>query len=99
MNSSEPRIKDKKEENSVNQEENSVNQSKFSSSDLRQKENDSKIFNDSDMDSSSKCSHVTAVKTSQGFIQFRLSQSNCSQWTEQGHTGHVHRTLWKVNRK
>ncbi|XP_057639396.1 protein SIX6OS1 [Chionomys nivalis] len=86
MHSSEPRVKDKKEENSVNPEENSVNQSKFSSSDLRQKENDSQIFNDSDMDSSSKCSHVTAVKTSQGFMQFRLNQSNCSQWIEQGHT-------------
>lgn len=34
---------DKKEENSVNQEENSVIQSKFSSSDLRQKENDSQV--------------------------------------------------------
>ncbi|XP_075804373.1 protein SIX6OS1 [Microtus pennsylvanicus] len=86
MHSSEPIVKDKKEENSVNQEENSVNQSKFSSSDLRQKENDSQIFNDSDMDNSSKCSHVTAVKTSQGFMQFRLNQSNCSQWIEQGHT-------------
>ncbi|KAM7323329.1 hypothetical protein ACRRTK_017435 [Alexandromys fortis] len=79
MHSSEPRVK-------VNQEENSVIQSKFSSSDLRQKENDSQIFNDSDMDNSSKCSHVTAVKTSQGFMQFRLNQSNCSQWIEQGHT-------------
>ncbi|XP_028715035.1 protein SIX6OS1 [Peromyscus leucopus] len=77
MHSSEPRVTDKKEENSVSQ-------SKFASSDLRQ-ENDSQIFNFSDMDSSSKCSHVTAVKNSQGFMQFRLNQSNYSQWIEKGH--------------
>ncbi|XP_036061528.1 protein SIX6OS1 [Onychomys torridus] len=78
MHSSEPSVTDKKEENSVNQ-------SKFASSDLRQ-ENDSQIFNYSDMDSSLKCSHVTAVKNSQGFMQFRLNQSNYSQWIEKGHT-------------
>ncbi|KAL6057513.1 hypothetical protein STEG23_023057, partial [Scotinomys teguina] len=77
MHSSEPRVTDKKEENSVNQ-------SQFGSSDLRQKENDSQILNDSDMDST-KCSHVTAVKNSQGFMQFRLNQSNYSQWIEKGH--------------
>ncbi|ERE74116.1 protein SIX6OS1-like protein [Cricetulus griseus] len=79
MHSSEPRVTDKTEANSVSH-------SKFASSDLKQKENDSQIFNDSGMDSCSKSSHVTAVKNSQGFMQFRLNQSNYSQWIEKGHT-------------
>ncbi|XP_040599307.1 protein SIX6OS1 [Mesocricetus auratus] len=79
MHSSEPRVTDKKEENSISQ-------SKFASSDLKQKENDSQILNDSGMDSSSKSSHVTADKNSQGFMQFRLNQSNYSQWIDKGHT-------------
>ncbi|XP_051002891.1 protein SIX6OS1 [Acomys russatus] len=79
MNSSEPRVTDKKEESSVSG-------SKFARSDLRQKENDSQIFNDSGMDSNTKCSNVPAVKSSQGFTQFRLNQPNYSQWIEKGHT-------------
>ncbi|XP_051052041.1 protein SIX6OS1 [Phodopus roborovskii] len=79
MHSSEPRVTDKKEENSVSQ-------SKFASSDLKQKENDSQIFNDSAMDSCSKSSHVTGVNNSQGFMQFRWNQSNYNQWIEKGHT-------------
>ncbi|KAL1789779.1 SIX6OS1 isoform X1 [Sigmodon hispidus] len=78
MQSSEPRVADKTEERTANQ-------SEFSSSDLRQKENDSQIFNDSGMDNSSKCSHVAAVKNSQGFMQFRLNQPNYSQWIEKEH--------------
>ncbi|XP_032765016.1 protein SIX6OS1 [Rattus rattus] len=76
--SSEPRGTDKKEENSANQ-------SKFVRSDLRQKENDLQIFNDSGMDSNSKSSHVPAVKSSQGFMQFRLNQPNYNQWIEKEH--------------
>ncbi|XP_063118738.1 protein SIX6OS1 isoform X1 [Rattus norvegicus] len=76
--SSEPRGTDKKEENSANQ-------SKFVRSDLRQKENDPQIFNDSGMDSNSKSSHVPAVKSSQGFMQFRLNQPNYNQWIEKEH--------------
>ncbi|XP_021502924.1 protein SIX6OS1 [Meriones unguiculatus] len=77
VTSSEPRVTDKKEESSVSQ-------AKFARSDLRQKENDSQMFNDSGMDSNSKCSRGPAVKSSQGFTQFRLNQSNYSQWIEKG---------------
>uniref|UniRef100_A0A8C2MMX5 RIKEN cDNA 4930447C04 gene n=1 Tax=Cricetulus griseus TaxID=10029 RepID=A0A8C2MMX5_CRIGR len=69
MHSSEPRVTDKTEANSVSH-------SKFASSDLKQKENDSQIFNDSGMDSCSKSSHVTAVKNSQGFMQFSSEVKN-----------------------
>ncbi|GAB1297519.1 hypothetical protein APTSU1_001275500 [Apodemus speciosus] len=74
-------------------EESSANQSKFVRNDLRQKENDPQnllpayIFNDSGMDSNSKSSHVPAVKSSQGFMQFRLNQPNYNQWIEKEHTG------------
>nr|AAI37876.1 Six6os1 protein [Mus musculus] len=78
MNSSEARVTDKKEESSANQ-------SKFVRSDVRQKENNPQIFNDSGMDSNSKSSHIPAVKSSQGFMQFRLNQPNYNQRIEKEH--------------
>ncbi|XP_028608015.1 protein SIX6OS1 [Grammomys surdaster] len=78
MNSSESRVTDKKEESSASQ-------STFVRSDSRQKENDPQIFYDSGMDSNSKSSHVPAVKSSQGFTQFRLNQPNYNQWIEKEH--------------
>ncbi|XP_017170728.1 protein SIX6OS1 isoform X4 [Mus musculus] len=71
-------INDKKEESSANQ-------SKFVRSDVRQKENNPQIFNDSGMDSNSKSSHIPAVKSSQGFMQFRLNQPNYNQRIEKEH--------------
>ncbi|XP_021058226.1 protein SIX6OS1 [Mus pahari] len=78
MNSSEARVTDKNEESSANQ-------SKFVRSDLRRKENDPQIFNDSSMDNNSKSSYSPAVKSSQGFTQFRLNQPNYNQWIEKEH--------------
>ncbi|XP_021034849.1 protein SIX6OS1 [Mus caroli] len=78
MNSSEARITDKKEESSANQ-------SKFVRSDVRQKENDPQILNDSGMDGNSESSHIPAVKSSQGFMQFRLNQPNYNQRIEKEH--------------
>nr|XP_014999306.2 protein SIX6OS1 isoform X1 [Macaca mulatta] len=79
--SSEPRIADVKEESSVNQ-------SKLANIDFRQKENDTQMFNDSAVDNHSKCSHITAIKSSQKFMQVRLltpqKQSNSNQWFEKG---------------
>ncbi|XP_070259847.1 LOW QUALITY PROTEIN: protein SIX6OS1 [Myotis yumanensis] len=81
--SSEPRVIDKKEDSSMKQ-------SKLSSVDSKQKENNMQIFNDSAMNNHSKCSHVTAIKSSQNFMQFRLltpqKQSNFNQWFEKGDT-------------
>ncbi|XP_045422157.1 protein SIX6OS1 [Lemur catta] len=83
MHSSEPRVTDKKEESSVKQ-------SKLDFIDFRQKENDTQVFNDSAVNKQSKCSQVTAIKSSQNFMQFRLltpqKQSNCNQWLEKGDT-------------
>ncbi|XP_047398346.1 protein SIX6OS1 [Sciurus carolinensis] len=83
MHSSEPRVTDKKEESSVQQ-------SKIANIDFRQKENDSQVFNDSGVNNHSKYSHVTAIKSSQSFMQFRLltpqKRSNSNQWFEKGHT-------------
>ncbi|XP_052042680.1 protein SIX6OS1 [Apodemus sylvaticus] len=75
MNSSEPRVT----------EESSANQSKFVRNDLRQKENDLQIFHDSGMDSNSKASHVPAVKSSQGFMQFRSQGAECGDKETEGH--------------
>uniref|UniRef100_A0A2K6L036 Chromosome 14 open reading frame 39 n=1 Tax=Rhinopithecus bieti TaxID=61621 RepID=A0A2K6L036_RHIBE len=81
MHSSEPRVADIKEESSVNQ-------SKLANIDFRQKENDTQILNDSAVDNHSKCSHITAIKSSQKFMQVRLltpqKQSNSNQWFEKG---------------
>uniref|UniRef100_A0A8C6RCV4 RIKEN cDNA 4930447C04 gene n=1 Tax=Nannospalax galili TaxID=1026970 RepID=A0A8C6RCV4_NANGA len=77
IHSSELRVTDNKEESSVNQ-------SKLASIDFRQKENETQVFNNSGVNSSSKCSQVTAIKSSQNFMQFRLTQSNYNQWTEKG---------------
>ncbi|MBZ3871667.1 Protein SIX6OS1, partial [Sciurus carolinensis] len=86
MHSSEPRVTDKKEESSVQQ-------SKIANIDFRQKENDSQVFNDSGVNNHSKYSHVTAIKSSQSFMQFRLltpqKRSNSNQWFEKGHTGNL----------
>ncbi|KAL2789861.1 protein SIX6OS1 [Daubentonia madagascariensis] len=83
MHSSEPRVTDKREESSVKQ-------SKLDNIDFRQKENDTQVFNDSAVNNHSKCSQVTAIKSSQNFMQFRLltpqKQSNCNQWFEKGDT-------------
>nr|XP_019606321.1 PREDICTED: protein SIX6OS1 [Rhinolophus sinicus] len=83
MHSSEPRVIDKKEENSVKQ-------SKLPNIDFRQKENNTQEFNDSAVNNHSKYSHVMAVKSSQNFMPFRLltlqKQSNCNQWLEKGET-------------
>ncbi|XP_008069469.1 protein SIX6OS1 [Carlito syrichta] len=82
MHSSEPRVRDKKEESSVKL-------SKLANIDFRQKENDTEVLNDSAMGNHSKCSHVTAIKSSQNVMQFRLltpqKQSNCSLF-EKGDT-------------
>nr|KAF6391394.1 hypothetical protein mPipKuh1_001673 [Pipistrellus kuhlii] len=81
--SSEPRVIDKKEDSSMKQ-------SKLASVDSKQKENNMQIFNDSAMNNPSKCSHVTAIKSSQNFMQFRLltpqKQLNFNQWFEKGNT-------------
>nr|KAF6386142.1 hypothetical protein mMyoMyo1_001692 [Myotis myotis] len=81
--SSEPRVIDKKEDSSMKQ-------SKLASVDSKQKENNMQILNDSAMNNHSKCSHVTAIKSSQNFMQFRLltpqKQSNFNQWFEKGDT-------------
>ncbi|XP_054423007.1 protein SIX6OS1 [Pteronotus mesoamericanus] len=81
--SSEQRVIDKKEDNFVKQ-------SKLPNVDFKQKENNIQVFNDSAMNNHSKCSHVTAVKSSQNFMQFRLltpqKQSNFYQWIEKGDT-------------
>ncbi|KAI5946290.1 Protein SIX6OS1 [Manis javanica] len=83
MHSSEPRVTDKEKESSVKP-------SKLANIDLRQKENDTQVFNDSAVNNNSKCSHITAIKSSQNFMQFRLltpqKQSNCNQWFEKGDT-------------
>ncbi|XP_068381248.1 protein SIX6OS1 [Eschrichtius robustus] len=83
MHPSEPRVKDKKEESSVKQ-------SKLANIDFRQKESDIQVLNDSAVNNCSKCSHVTAFKSSQNFMQFRLltpqKQSSCNQWLEKGDT-------------
>ncbi|KAM5339873.1 protein SIX6OS1 isoform 1-T1 [Glossophaga mutica] len=82
--SSEPRVIDKKEDSFVKQ-------SKLPNVDFKQKENNVQIFNDSGMNIHSKCSHVTAIKSSQNFMQFRLltpqQQSNFNQWFDKGDTG------------
>ncbi|XP_008564166.1 PREDICTED: protein SIX6OS1 [Galeopterus variegatus] len=82
MQSSEPRVTDKKEESSVKQ-------SKLANIDFRQKD-DTQVFNDSAVNKHSKYSHVMAIKSSQNFMQFRLltpqKQSNCKQWFEKGDT-------------
>ncbi|XP_031211953.1 protein SIX6OS1 isoform X2 [Mastomys coucha] len=88
MNSSEARVTELIGNNTFNldkKEESSANQSKFVRTDSRQKENDPQMFNDSDMDNNSKSSHVPAVKSSRGFMQFRLNQPNCNQWIEKEH--------------
>ncbi|XP_059770322.1 protein SIX6OS1 isoform X5 [Balaenoptera ricei] len=83
MHPSEPRVKDKKEESSVKQ-------SKLANIDFRQKASDIQVLNDSAVNNRSKCSHVTAFKSSQNFMQFRLltpqKQSSCNQWLEKGDT-------------
>ncbi|XP_026240996.2 protein SIX6OS1 [Urocitellus parryii] len=83
MHSSEPRVTDNKEEISVQQ-------SKLANIDFRQKEKDPHVFNDSGANNNSKCSHVTAIKSSQNFMQFRLltpqKQSNNNQWFEKRQT-------------
>ncbi|KAF5922788.1 protein SIX6OS1 [Diceros bicornis minor] len=83
MHSSEPKVIDENEESSVKQ-------SKLANIDFRQKENDTQVFNDSAVNNHSKCSHVTAIKSSQNCMQFRLvtpqKQSNCNQWFEKGDT-------------
>ncbi|XP_013848915.1 protein SIX6OS1 isoform X1 [Sus scrofa] len=80
--SSEPRVKDK--------EESSGKWSKLANIDFRQKESDTQVVNDSAVNSHSKCSHITAFKSSQNLMQFRLltpqKQSNCNQWLEKGDT-------------
>uniref|UniRef100_A0A8C3VXP2 Chromosome 14 open reading frame 39 n=1 Tax=Catagonus wagneri TaxID=51154 RepID=A0A8C3VXP2_9CETA len=82
--SSEPRVKDK--------EESSAKRSKLANIniDFRQKESDTQVVNDSAVNNHSKCSHITAFKSSQNLMQFRLltpqKQSNCSQWLEKGDT-------------
>ncbi|XP_006144875.1 protein SIX6OS1 [Tupaia chinensis] len=82
MHSSEPRIINKREGSSVKQ-------LKPANADIRQKEN-TQVFNDSVVNNHSKCSHVTAIKSSQNFMQLRLltpqKQSNCNQWFEKGDT-------------
>ncbi|KAM5240505.1 protein SIX6OS1 isoform 3-T7 [Hipposideros larvatus] len=83
MHSSESRVIDKKEESSV----------KLVNIDFRQKENNTQEFNDSAVNNHSKCSHVTAVKSSQNLVPFRLltlqKQSNCNQWFEKEETDAV----------
>ncbi|XP_003794473.1 protein SIX6OS1 [Otolemur garnettii] len=82
IHSSESRVTDKKEESSAKQ-------LKLDNIDFRQKD-DTQIFNDSSVNSHSKCSQVTAKKGSQNFMQFRLltsqKQLNCNQWFEKGDT-------------
>ncbi|XP_053458644.1 protein SIX6OS1 [Nycticebus coucang] len=83
IHSSESRVTDKKEESSAKQ-------LKLDNIDFRQKENDTQIFNNSSVNSHSKCSQVTTKKGSQNFMQFRLltpqKQLNCNQWFEKGDT-------------
>nr|XP_040131629.1 protein SIX6OS1 isoform X3 [Ictidomys tridecemlineatus] len=83
MHSSEPRVTDNKEEFSVQQ-------SKLANIDFRQKEKDPHVFNDSGANNNSKCSHVTDIKSSQNFMQFRLltpqKRSNNNQWFEKRQT-------------
>ncbi|KAM6171878.1 protein SIX6OS1 [Erethizon dorsatum] len=79
MQSSELKVTDKKEEISVKE-------SKLASTDFRQKENNTQVFNDSDVNNDS---HVTTIKSTHNFMQLRLTpqrQSNYSQWFEKGHT-------------
>ncbi|KAK2502903.1 hypothetical protein MC885_001606, partial [Smutsia gigantea] len=76
--------------NTNKEKESSVKQSKLANIDLRKKENDTQVFNDSAVNNHSKCSHVTAIKSSQNVMEFRLltpqKQSNCNPWFEKGDT-------------
>uniref|UniRef100_H0VN02 Chromosome 14 open reading frame 39 n=1 Tax=Cavia porcellus TaxID=10141 RepID=H0VN02_CAVPO len=79
MQSSEPEVTDKKEEISVKQ-------SQLANTDFRQKEHNTQVFNDSDVNNNS---HVTTFKSGNDFMQLRLTlqkQSNYNQWFEKGHT-------------
>ncbi|XP_021103572.1 protein SIX6OS1 isoform X2 [Heterocephalus glaber] len=79
MQSSEPKVTDKRAESSVKQ-------SKLATMDFRQKENNTQVSSDSDVNNNS---HVTTIKSAHSFMQLRLTpqkQSNYNQWFEKGHT-------------
>ncbi|XP_042538548.1 protein SIX6OS1 [Dipodomys spectabilis] len=77
IHSSRPRVTE------LDEEENAIKQSKIASADFRQKENDIQVFNDSAM------SDITAIKSSQNSLQFRLNlqkKASCNQWFEKENT-------------
>lgn len=68
------------------QEESSAKRAKLANTDFRQKENNTQVSSDSDVNNHSR---VTTVKNAHHFMQLRLTpqkQSNYKQWFEKEHT-------------